>query len=259
MRNIALKLMYVGTAYHGWQIQKNAITVQEALERGISKVVKHPVRCVGAGRTDAGVHAEVYIANFRTDCAIPCDRMPLAFNARLPDDIVVMSAREVSEDFNAIGSCLRKEYTYRVYNSRIRNAFHVNRVYFYPKRLDEGVMAQAAQRFVGTHDFRAVRDVGTPTKTTVRTVYYFDVIRSGEIIEMKVCANGFLYNMVRAMVGTILYAAEGKLTPDEISAILLRGNRTEAGPTAPPDGLYMTRLWYREPVGLDTDPEEGML
>ena len=108
MRNIALKLMYVGTAYHGWQIQKNAITVQEALELGISKVVKHPVRCVGAGRTDAGVHAEVYIANFRTDCAIPCDRMPLAFNARLPDDIVVVSAKEVSDKFNAIGSCIKK-------------------------------------------------------------------------------------------------------------------------------------------------------
>lgn len=108
MRNIALKLMYVGTAYHGWQIQKNAITVQEALERGISKVVKHPVRCVGAGRTDAGVHAETYITNFRTDCTIPCDRIPLAVNARLPNDIVVVSAREVSEPFNAIGSCLKK-------------------------------------------------------------------------------------------------------------------------------------------------------
>lgn len=256
MRNIALKLMYVGTAYHGWQIQKNAITVQEALEIGISKVVKHPVRCVGAGRTDAGVHAEVYIANFRTDCAIPCDRMPLAFNARLPDDIVVISAQEVSEQFNAIGSCIKKEYTYRVYNSRIRNAFYVHRAYFYPKILDEQVMAQAAARFVGTHDFKAVRDVGTPTKTTVRTVHYFDVARHGDMIEMKVCANGFLYNMVRAMVGTILYAAEGKLTPDGISDILVRGNRTEAGPTVPPDGLYMTKLWYREPVGLETDPEE---
>lgn len=256
MRNIALKLMYVGTAYHGWQIQKNAITVQEALENGIAKVVKHSVRCVGAGRTDAGVHAEHYIANFRTDCTIPCDRIPLAFNARLPDDIVVVSAREVSEGFNAIGSCLKKEYTYRVYNSRIRNAFYVNRAYFYPKQLDERVMAEAAQCFVGTQDFRAVRDVGTPTKTTIRTVHYFDVARKGEIIEMKVCANGFLYNMVRAMVGTILYAAEGKLTPDEIREILLRGNRTEAGPTVPPDGLYMTKLWYQEPVGLDTDPEE---
>lgn len=256
MRNIALKLMYVGTAYHGWQIQKNAITVQEALEHGISKVVKHPVRCVGAGRTDAGVHAEIYIANFRTDCTIPCDRIPLAFNARLPDDIVVVSAREVSEGFNAIGACLKKEYTYRVYNSRIRNAFYVNRAYFYPKVLDEHVMAEAAQRFVGTHDFKAVRDVGTPTRTTVRTIYYFDVTRNGELIEMKVCANGFLYNMVRVMVGTLLYAAEGKLTPDGISEILVRGNRTEAGPTVPPDGLYMTKLWYREPVGLETDPEE---
>lgn len=255
MRNIALKLMYVGTAYHGWQIQKNAITVQEALERGITKVVKHPVRCVGAGRTDAGVHAETYLANFRTDSTIPCDRMPLAFNARLPNDIVVISAREVSEQFNAISSCRKKEYTYRVYNSRIRNAFHVNRVYFYPKRLDEQVMSDAAQRFVGTHDFKAVRDVGTPTKTTVRTVYYFTVNRRGELIELKVCADGFLYNMVRAMVGTILYAAEGKLTPEGISEILLRGNRTEAGPTVPPDGLYMTKLWYREPVGLETDPE----
>lgn len=98
--------------------------------------------------------------------------------------------------------------------------------------------------------------MGTPTKTTVRTVYYFDVARRGDLIEMKVCANGFLYNMVRAMVGTILYAAEGKLTTEKISDILIRGNRTEAGPTVPPDGLYMTKLWYQEPVGLDTDPEE---
>ena len=132
----------------------------------------------------------------------------------------------------------------------------MDRAWFYPKRLDENVMQQAADQFVGTHDFKAVRDVGTPTRTTVRTIYYFDVTRNGELIEMKVCANGFLYNMVRVMVGTLLYAAEGKLTPDGISEILVRGNRTEAGPTVPPDGLYMTKLWYREPVGLETDPEE---
>lgn len=131
MRNIALQLMYVGTAYHGWQIQNNAATVQETLEQAVAKVVKHPVRFTGAGRTDAGVHARVYIANFRTSCNIPCDRMPLAFNARLPEDIVVVSAREVSEGFNAIGSCLKKEYTYQVYNSRIRNAFYVDRAYFW--------------------------------------------------------------------------------------------------------------------------------
>ena len=249
MRNIALKLMYVGTAYHGWQIQKNAITVQEALELGISKVVKHPVRCVGAGRTDAGVHAEVYIANFRTDCAIPCDRMPLAFNARLPDDIVVVSAKEVSDDFNAIGSCIKKEYTYRVYNSRIRNAFYVHRAYFYPKILDEQVMAEAAARFVGTHDFKAVRDVGTPTKTTVRTVHYFDVARKGDMIEMKVCANGFLYNMVRAIVGTMVYASYGKIEPETIPALLATRDRRLTGPTMPPQGLYLNRVWYDGAVG----------
>lgn len=253
-RNIALRLMYVGTAYHGWQRQKNAMSVQEMLETCIEKVVKHPVKFTGAGRTDAGVHAETYIANFRTTCSIPCDRMPLAFNARLPADIVVVSAREVSEGFNAIGSCLRKEYTYRVYNSRIRNAFHVNRVYFYPKHLDEGFLQEAADQFVGTHDFSAVRDVGTPTRTNVRTISYFDVARAGELIELKVCADGFLYNQVRCMVGTILYAAEGKFTPADIPRILEEKNRTAAGPTAPPDGLYMTRLWYREPVGLETDP-----
>lgn len=255
MRNIALRLMYVGTAYHGWQVQKNAVSIAETLEKALSTVVCHPVKVTGAGRTDAGVHAETYIANFRTSSGIPCERLPLAINTRLPDDIVVVSARQVSEQFNAIGSCLKKEYTYRVYNSRIRNAFYVDRAYFYPKHLDEEIMADAASRFVGTHDFAAVRAVGTEVRSTVRTVYYFDVARTGELIELKVCANGFLYNMVRAMVGTVLYAAEGKLTPDGISEILRRGNRTEAGPTVPPGGLYMTRLWYNEPVGLETDPE----
>ena len=256
-RNIALRLMYVGTAYHGWQVQKNAVSVAETLEHALTQVVGHPVKCVGAGRTDAGVHAETYIANFHTDCTIPTDRFPLAVNTRLPEDIVVVSAREVSPNFNAIGSCLRKEYTYRIFNSRIRNAFYVNRAYFYPKHLDEAVMQDAASRFVGTHDFAAVRAVGTEVKSTVRTVYYFDVQRMGDLIELKVCANGFLYNMVRAMVGTVIYAADGKLSPSEIEGILLRGNRTEAGPTVPPGGLYMTKLWYNEPVGLDTDPEEG--
>ena len=256
MRNIALKLMYNGTAYHGWQVQKNAVTVCGTLEKAIADICGGPVHLTGCGRTDAGVHAEHYIANFRTESRIPVDRLPFAVNTHTPEDIAVKEAFEVAEDFNAIGSCIKKEYTYRVYNSRIRNAFYVHRAYFYPKILDEQVMAEAAARFVGTHDFKAVRDVGTPTKTTVRTVHYFDVARKGDMIEMKVCANGFLYNMVRAMVGTILYAAEGKLTPEGISDILVRGNRTEAGPTVPPDGLYMTKLWYREPVGLETDPEE---
>lgn len=256
MRNIALKLMYVGTAYHGWQIQNNAVTVEEVLEKALEKVVGHKVKCTGAGRTDAGVHAKVYIANFRTSSTIPCDRLPLAVNTRLPKDIVVTQALEVSEGFNAISSCVKKEYTYRIYNARLPHAFEVDRAWFYPyKELDETVMQQAADCFVGTHDFAAVRSVGTDVRSTVRTVYWFDVERQGRILSCRVCANGFLYNMVRAMVGTVLYAAEGKLTPDGISGILERGSRTEAGPTVPPGGLYMTKLWYNEPAGLETDPE----
>lgn len=247
-RNIALKLMYVGTAYHGWQVQKNAVTVEETLEKALSTVVCHPVKCTGAGRTDACVHAETYIANFRTTSRIPCDRIPLAVNTRLPDDIVVVKATEVPEDFNAIGSCIKKEYTYRIYNSRLGNAFYVNRAWFYPKHLDEAVMQRAADCFVGTHDFSAVRAVGTDVRSPIRTVYYFDISRTGDLIECKVCANGFLYNMVRAMVGTCVYAAEGKFAPEEVSAILESKNRTAAGPTVPPGGLYMTKLWYDEDV-----------
>lgn len=248
MRNIALKLKYMGTNYHGWQVQKTQSSVAETLEKALSSVVCHPVKVVGAGRTDAGVHAQCYIANFRTSSSIPCDRLPLAVNTRLPEDIVVFRATEVSDAFNAIGSCIKKEYTYRIFNSRIRDPFYVNRVWFYPRRLDETIMHAAAQQFVGTHDFRAVRSVGTETRTTVRTVHYCNVARDGDVIELKVCADGFLYNMVRAIVGTCVYAAEGKLSPDDIPAILASGNRTLAGPTAPPDGLYMSRLWYDEDV-----------
>ena len=247
-RNIALRLSYTGTAYHGWQVQKNATSVAETLEKALSSVVCHPVKVTGAGRTDAGVHARVYVANFRTTSGIPAERLPLAVNTRLPDDIVVVKATEVPEDFNAIGSCRKKEYTYRIYNSRLGNAFYVDRAWFYPKHLDEAVMQRAADCFVGTHDFSAVRAVGTEVRSPVRTVYYFDITRTGDLIECRVCANGFLYNMVRAMVGTCVYAAEGKFAPEEVSAILESRNRTAAGPTVPPGGLYMTKLWYDEDV-----------
>lgn len=248
MRNIALKLMYVGTAYHGWQIQKNAVTVEETLEKALAKIVGHPVKCTGAGRTDAGVHAKVYVANFRTTSTIPCDRLPLAVNTRLPQDIVVTEAIEVSESFNAISSCVKKEYTYQIYNSQMPNAFYVDRVWFYPyKELDEAVMQAAADCFVGTHDFAAVRSVGTDVKSTVRTVHWFDIERQDKLILCRVCANGFLYNMVRAMVGTVVYAAEGKFPPQAVADILEGKCRTDAGPTAPPGGLYMSRLWYDEP------------
>ena len=172
------------------------------------------------------------------------DRLPYAMNTHLPHDIVVREAFEVPEEFNAIGSCVKKEYTYQIYNSRIRDPFYVNRACFYPKHLDESVMQQAADRFVGTHDFAAVRSVGTDVKSTVRTVHHFDVERKGQLILLRICANGFLYNMARAMSGTVIYAAEGKFPPEAVTEILEKGDRTAAGPTLPPGGLYMTQLWY---------------
>ena len=244
MRNIALFLTYVGTAYHGWQVQKRDVTIGQTMEEAAAAIVGHPVKMTGCGRTDAGVHARVYVANFHTSSTIPVDRLPYAMNTHLPEDIVVTGAMDVHEDFNAIGSCVRKEYTYLIYNSRIRDPFYVNRAWFYPKHLDETVMQRAASQFVGTHDFAAVRSVGTDVKSTVRTVYYYNVERKGDLIELKVCANGFLYNMARAMAGTVVYAAEGKICPEEIGALLESGNRTAAGPTVPPGGLYMTQLWY---------------
>ena len=244
MRNIALFLTYEGTAYHGWQVQKRDVTIGQTMEEAAARIVGHPVKMTGCGRTDAGVHARKYVANFRTSSTIPVDRLPYAMNTHLPEDIVVTGAMEVHDDFNAFGSCVRKEYTYLIYNSRIRDPFYVNRAWFYPKHLDETIMQKAADQFVGTHDFAAVRSVGTDVKSTVRTVYYYNVERKGDLIELKVCANGFLYNMARAMAGTVVYAAEGKIKPEEIGALLESGNRTAAGPTVPPGGLYMTQLWY---------------
>ncbi len=244
MRNIALILRYLGTAYHGWQVQKSMPTVAQTLEEATAKVVGHRVHMTGCGRTDAGVHAKRYVANFRTDSRIPADRLPYALNTHLPNDIVVMEARDMHEDFNAIGSCVRKEYTYEIYNSRIRDPFYVNRAWLYTHPLDEAIMRRAANQFVGTHDFAAVRSVGTNVKSTVRTVYYYEVTRRGAHISLRVCANGFLYNMARAMAGTLVYCAEGKIHPEEIGEILRRGDRMAAGPTVPPDGLYLTRLWY---------------
>ncbi len=248
MRNIALFLTYEGSAYHGWQIQKNLPTIQLALEKAVAMVTGKATHVTGCGRTDAGVHARCYVANFKTDATIPVERLPYALNTHLPVDIVVTKAFEVHENFNAIGSCARKEYTYTIYNSRIKDPFMVNRAWFYPKHLDEKIMQAAASQFVGTHDFAAVRSVGTDVKSTVRTVYYYNVERRGNIIELKVCANGFLYNMARAMAGTVVYAAEGKIAPEEIGAILESGNRTAAGPTVPAGGLYMTHLWYDDGI-----------
>ena len=249
MKNIALRLRYDGSRYHGWQVQKNAITVAQTMEEALAKVCGERVKLTGCGRTDAGVHALRYCANFHSDCTVPVDRMPLAVNSRLPDDIAVVDAVEVPDDFNAIGSCVKKEYVYKILNRRIPDPFLADRVCFYPQRLDISLMQAAARAFEGTHDFKAVRSEGTQTKTTVRTVYWCRAEKDGDLITVSICANGFLYNMCRAMVGTMVYASYGKLIPEEIPALLEKRDRRLTGPTMPPQGLYLNRVWYDGAAG----------
>lgn len=249
MRNIALKLRYDGSRYHGWQVQKTDVSVCQTVQEALEKICEHPVKLTGCGRTDAGVHALRYCANFRTGCRIPIDRFPLAANSRLPDDIAVVDAVEVGEDFNAISSCIKKEYIYKIHNSNIRDPFLEKRACFYPQSLDMSLMRRAAAAFEGTHDFAAVRSLGTETKTTVRTVHWCSAEKEGDVITIFVCADGFLYNMCRAMVGTMVYAAYGKLVPEDIPRLLEIGDRRLTGPTMPPQGLYLNRVWYDGAAG----------
>ena len=254
-RNIILHLAYDGSAYHGWQTQKNGCTVQETLEEALMRICGHPVKAVGCGRTDAGVHARHYCANFRTDCTIPVDRIPFAVNSRLPHDISVFSAMEGKMSFSAIGSCIKKEYIYRIWNAPVRDPFLERRVCFYPQCLDLKLMSRAALAFEGTHDFRAVRSAGSETRTTVRKVYHCRVDKKGDLITIAICADGFLYNMCRAMVGTMVYASYGKLLPEDIPFLLEKGDRRLTGPTMPPQGLYLNRIWYPEFLFSDEDCE----
>ena len=249
MKNIAARLAYDGTSYHGWQVQKTDTTVAGVLESALTRLCRHTVKVHGCGRTDAGVHAERYCFNFKTSSSIPIERMPLAINSLLPPDIAVQETVVAPDDFDSNLSCIKKEYTYRIFNSRIRDPFWKDKAYFYPSKLNMPLMREAAAHFVGTHDFAAVRSVGTVTKTTIRTVFWYEIKEADNLIELSVCADGFLYNMARAMAGTLLYVSEGKILPGELPAILDTKDRRLTGPTVPPGGLYMTRIWYDGVVG----------
>ena len=244
-----LTLRFDGSAYHGWQLQKNAVTVQQKVNEAINCVLHENINVNGCSRTDTGVHAMKFCCNFKTDKSIPCDKLPDAFNAYLPSDISVLHAEEKPMDFHSRFSCVGKEYIYKILNAPIRDPFLKDRVCFYPQHLDLEQMRKAALAFEGEHDFRAVRSVGTETKTTVRTIYHCRVEKEGEMITVAICANGFLYNMCRAIVGTLVYASYGKLQPEEIPELLEKGDRRLTGPTMPPQGLYLNRLHYPDPVG----------
>ena len=245
MKNIALILSYDGTNYNGWQVQKNGPSIQESMETALFRLLGRRVHVSGVGRTDSGVHARRYVANFKAEeCTIPVGRLPYAVNSFLPEDIAVSGAALVPDVFDARFDCTKKEYAYYIYPSTLRDPFHARYAYRYNYPLDIERMQAGAQRFVGRQDFAAVRSQGTPVKSTVRTVFWCEVEPAGELIRIRVCGDGFLYNMVRAIAGTLTYVGGGKLTPDDVTAILRAGDREQAGPTLPAHGLFMNRLWY---------------
>jgi len=244
MRHIALTLSYDGSAYHGWQMQANATTVQGTLAEALTKITNAPTQPVGCGRTDTGVHAKFYVASFFTESKIPLDRFPMALNTVLPHDIVVHKAYEVPNEFHPVHSCIRKEYTYALYRDKTPNPFLHQRALFYPYHIDASELRHAAAQFIGTHDFSSMRSLGTPVKSTVRTVYEFEISEHQTALSFRIAANGFLYNMARTMVGTLLSVAQGKISPYEITNILESKDRSLAGATAPAHGLYMTDACY---------------
>ncbi|HAU37574.1 MAG TPA: tRNA pseudouridine(38-40) synthase TruA [Phycisphaerales bacterium] len=246
-RNIRLVVAYHGAAYHGWQRQAEGIdTVQQRLEEALVRVVRHPVIVFGAGRTDAGVHALGQSANFyTTNFAIPLEGLRKATNARLPRDIAVLSAAEAPEAFHASRSAVGKTYRYRVCVAPTRPVERHRMVYHYPwHALDAARMRAAAVRLLGTHDFRGFASSLDPRENSVRTIFACDVAETGDEIHVTVQGSGFLYNMVRNLVGTLLEVGRGHWPAERIDRVLASRDRADAGPTAPPDGLYMVCVHY---------------
>ncbi|HZJ78319.1 MAG TPA: tRNA pseudouridine(38-40) synthase TruA [Clostridia bacterium] len=244
MRNILLSLCFDGTAYHGWQVQKNAITVQEVLQNAVEKIVGKREDVTGCSRTDSGVHANVYCCNMKTQSTIECENLVLALNANLPPDIVVTDCFEVLSDFHARYSCISKEYIYKIINTKTRNPFYVNRYLHYKYPIDERTLDKAAKGFIGTHDFCGFASSGGSVKNTVRTVKNAKVERFGDEVIFTVEADGFLYNMVRIMAGTLLGVAQNKINADDIKKIIESCDRNMAGITAPAHGLYLNKVKY---------------
>lgn len=244
-RNLMITLSYDGSGYHGWQVQKNAISVQSVFQNSLEKVIKEKSDIKGCSRTDTGVHANMYTVSFKTSSKINCDNLIYALNRFLPDDIAVTNCAEMPMDFHARYSCVGKEYVYKIWNHRIRNPFLNKRALHYWYPLNAALLSDAAKFFVGAHDFTSFATLDKrETKNMIRTVENFSVNQNGDLTEMAVKADGFLYNMVRIMVGTLLRVAQGKIKKEDIPYIIDSKNRKNAGPTAPAHGLYLNRVFY---------------
>lgn len=248
MRNLLITLRFCGASYHGFQVQKNALTITQVFQDAVEKVLGVRYDIKGCSRTDAGVHANRYFISMKVaeSQTIPCPGLVRGLNANLPGDIAVLDCREVPEDFHARYSCLGKRYIYKFHNAPVRDPFLKGRVYHSQSGLvlDEAAMDAAARHFVGRHDFSAFCAAGGSVEDKVRTIYAANVSRTGDVVTFSVTGNGFLYNMVRIMAGTLLAVGQSRLAPEEIPAILASLDRSRAGLTLPPDGLYLDDVFY---------------
>lgn len=246
MRRIRLVVAYDGTNYCGWQIQPNGITVEEVLNRTLCKMTGEAITVIGASRTDSGVHAMGNVAVFDTESTIPPERFSYALNQRLPDDIVIVSSDEVPADWHPRYQNCEKTYEYHVLNTRIPVPTKRLTNYFVSFPLDEKKMQQAAEYLKGEHDFVSFCNVRTDVEDTVRTITALDILRDGEEITIRITGNGFLYNMVRIIVGTLIRVGRGFYEPEQVREILEAKNRKAAGVTAPPQGLMLMQIDYGE-------------
>lgn len=245
IRNILVTISYDGKLYHGWQIQKNAVSVQEVFQKALYKIIGQAVDLKGCSRTDSGVHANMYCISFKTIHTISCERLICALNRYLPKNIAVFDCREVDDKFHARYSCKAKEYVYKIWNDKIRNPFLDGYALHYWYNIDVDLLNRASRDYVGQHDFTSFCTIDKrKMENMVRNVYKFEVIKQDKMIIMTVLADGFLYNMVRIMVGTLLKVAQGKIQEDEIKSIISAKDRSKAGPTASPCGLYLNRVFY---------------
>lgn len=246
LKNLLITISYDGRRFHGWQIQQNALTVQEVFQNSLTKIIGSEFDVKGCSRTDSGVHANMYCISLKITHPILPERLKAALNRWLPKSVAVLDCIEVPLDFHARYSCVSKEYIYKIWNNEVRTPFLDGYALHYRYKIDENLLNNAAQAYVGYHDFSSFCTLDSREKGDMRrNVMSFSVMRDGDLVTMKVEADGFLYNMVRIMVGTLLRVQQGKINPDEISKIIEKKDRSFAGPTAQACGLYLNRVNYK--------------
>lgn len=246
MKNIKLTIEFDGTDFNGWQTQPGGRTVQDVLTAALSQLTGEAVKVTGSSRTDAGVHAFGMSVNFHTESAIPPERFAYALNTILPDDVTVVGSEEVGPDFHSRFHATGKKYRYLILNSLYPSSLLRHRAYHIQRHLSLDAMVEAAKHIKGTHDFKAFCASGGSSKTTIRTITDIRLTKNEDLITLEVVGDGFLYNMVRIIAGTLIDAGSGRIAPESVADILLMGDRRKAGRTAPAHGLYLVEVYYEK-------------